>query len=73
MESKIKYAVAVEGLYIEVTPDAADRLLKATEYLVMKSKGRDVYPALALALDELAELSGKRTEVNDRIPIEDTL
>ncbi len=65
MESKIKYAVAVEGLYIEVTPDAADRLLKATEYLVLKSKGRDVYPALALALDELAALSGKRTETDN--------
>jgi len=62
---KDKGHYSAEGLYIEVTPDAADRLLKATEYLVLKSKGRDVYPALALALDELAELSGKRTETDN--------
>lgn len=62
MESKINYAVAVEGLYIQTTPDAHDRLVDALRHAGLMSTMRVVYPDLALALEELADLSGKRTE-----------
>lgn len=62
MESKINYAVAVEGLYIELTPDAHDRLVATLRHAGLMSTIRVVYPDLALALEELAGSSGKRTE-----------
>lgn len=65
MESKINYAVAVEGLYIETTPDAHDRLVAALRHAGLLSTMRVVYPDLALALEELAGQSGKRTD-NER-------
>jgi hypothetical protein len=62
MESKINYAVAVGGLYIETTPGAHDRLVAALRHAGLMSTMRVVYPDLALALEELAGPSGKRTE-----------
>lgn len=62
MESKINYAVAVEGLYIELTPGAHDRLVAALRHAGLVSIMHVVYPDLALALEELASSSGKRTE-----------